>query len=189
MERFLGANANITTHNSPTPNQAKQTVEGMTGQSEEAETVTRSRLNIQMENPKITVTETPESAMIQAQANEEAVTLILQHVDEFCHKAAKGDARKRSVIESIIILHYLEDYNARRIAEILGERFEEFAGYEECTRKTGSKAGFTARKPKGDYKVWRVLQRFQEFVHGTHLSQAIHKVMVTGTVDPIRRFA
>lgn len=160
MERYLGANANVTTHNSPTPNQAKQTVDSLTQESGE-DMQGRSQLSILMENPKVVVTETPESLLLDLQAERETLPEVLLFIDAYCKEAAKGNARKRSILESIIILYFLEGYSTAQITEILGRRWKEFRGYKECTRKTGAKAGYVLRTPKNAYKVWRIAERFQ----------------------------
>lgn len=195
MERFLAANGNTITHNSPTEKQSCFTVEGLTsaswedGESGEFGSSGKARPKSMSWNPLITTTSTPESRLIEEERSQEATSTILTHVSAFAAKAGKQDARKRSMIESILILHYLEDYNSRRIAELLGARFEEFQGYETFVRKSGKKAGFTYTKPKGDDKVFRIIERFKTFVHSTHLSDAIHQVMASGSVEPIRKFA
>lgn len=169
MERYLGANAHTTTHNSPTPNQAQQTVEEMTyGLSPDNEEGRRTgRLSALMSDfPRVVVTETPESLLVQGQMEQETLPQVLLFIDGYCKEAAKGNARKRSILESIIILYFLEGYSTAQITEILGKRWQEFRGYKECTRKTGAKAGYVLRTPKNAYKVWRVAERFQRSLGG-----------------------
>lgn len=191
MERYLGANGNTISHNSPTEAQSQIRIADFdsAAESEFAPNTAHSKRFMQKCSALFAATETPESRLIDEERSREATSTILSHIASFSAQAAKEDARKRSMIESVLILHYLEDYNFRRIAEILGERFEEFAGYRTCTRKSGKKAGFTYTAPVGDDKAFRIVERFKAFVHSTHLSAAIHNVMATGTVEPIRKFA
>jgi len=194
MERYLAANGNTITHHSPTEAQSSWNVDeisrGLLDDGDNERSLYRpSQARLRSQLPLVTTQATPESLLLQQESSQAAVSTILSHISSFAAQTGKKDARKRSMIESVLILHYLEDYNSRRIAEILGERFEEFQGYVTVQRKTGAKAGFNYTKPKGDDKVFRIIQRFKTYVHSTHLSQAIHDVMATGTVAPIKKFA
>jgi hypothetical protein len=172
MERYLGANGRTITHNSPTQKQAWQTVEEMTG--EQGEHSCRSLSSIRRDNPKVSVTETPESILIRPEAEQESETRVLKLICAFCEKQAKGDARKRSILESAIVLYHLERYSTPRVCEILEERYSGFGGYTEHVRKTGAKAGGTVKTANSAYKVRRIVQRFEQYVRG-RLSPSLGK--------------
>jgi hypothetical protein len=207
MERYLDGNGGTISHNSPVAGQLKwDSVGDITemapadaasqDQSKTGSCVLMSRYAVDsVRMDRLTETSTPESLMLDTEAAGKAETLILQHIASFCKNSVKDNDRERSVVESIIVLHYLEGYTINRTAEILGERFEEFAGYRENERSFRSDrqqqlaAPKVEREPKGRFKVARTLKKFQEFIRGSHLSEAIHAVMVTGTVEPLKKFA
>lgn len=196
MDRFLLSNGNTISHNSPLWGQmVNGTVSELT-ESKESEVHTASILSTDTARlGRISDTGTPESLLLEGEAAAKAETLILQHVAAFCDKCVKKSDREKSIVESIVVLHYLEGYDVTRVAEILGERFNEFAGYYErqltkrCDRVSTSTAVRMQRQPKGRFKVSRTLAKFQEFIRGTHLADAIHKVMATGSVEPVKPFA
>ena len=214
MERYLDGNGGTISHNSPVAGQLKwdsvnditepfggpETIPGTVNESLGSATKGSGGLmlryavdSVRME--RLTETTTPESVLLDTEAAGRAETLILQHISSFCESAVKKNDRERSIVESIIVLHYLEGYSTNRTAEILGERFEEFAGYRENERSFRSDrnqklaAPKVEREPKGRFKVARTLKKFQEFIRGTHLSAAIHMAMETGSVEPVKKFA
>ncbi|MBS1853937.1 MAG: hypothetical protein JST11_01115 [Acidobacteria bacterium] len=137
-------------------------MEEMTG--EQGEHTCRSLSSIRRDNPKLCVTTTPESILIAPQAEQESETRVLKLICAFGEKQAKGDARKRSILEAAIVLYHLERYSVPRVCEILEERFSGFGGYTEHVRKTGRRAGGTVRTPNSAYKVRRIVQGFEKFV-------------------------
>jgi hypothetical protein len=157
MERYLAANGRIITHNSPTQKQACQPVEEMTGaQGEQG----RSLSKIRRDNPHVTVTQTPESLLTEPEHEQAGEARVLTLIAAYCAKEAKGNRRKRSILESAIVLCCLERYSVPRVCEMLEARFSGFGGYTECIRKTGRKAGSIAKTPKSAHTVRRIVQRF-----------------------------
>lgn len=186
MERYLAANGRTITHNSPTQKQAMQTVEEMTTVGvTQGEHAGHSLSSIRRDNPHITVTETPESLLTVPEEDGKAETRVLQLIVAFSKTEAKGDARRRSILESAIVLHCLESHTMPRVAEILAARFPEYEGYDECFRRTGPKAGQTVRTSKGACKVRRIVQSFGRYIreHGLRLK------FVAATESCHQRFA
>lgn len=204
MERHLDANGGTISHNSPVAGQLKwDSVADMTDPAAAAGAAADGggpslMLKYAVDSvrkERLTETSTPESLLLDTEAARRAETLILQHVAAFCQNAVRENSRERSVVESIVVLHYLEGYTINRTAEILGERFEEYAGFREnertfrSDRKQALAAPKVEREPKGRFKVARTLKKFQEYIRSTHLSAAIHTCMETGTVTPLKKFA
>lgn len=166
MEVFLASTCNTIRHNSPMASG------GDTDVLCAKDLVTRS---------------TPESEMITKERNDNAIAIMVQHIAGFCAKVAK-DAREQAVVESTLVLHFIEEYTPARVAEILGERFDEYKGCDVYVRKTScktSKAGQKRFRQKGTVTVERTIQRFKDYIRTTHFADRIREVMATGSIDPM----
>ncbi len=124
----------------------------------------------------------PLQHMVKSQVEGEVKERILRYIDGFARKASKGDARKQAMIETMLVLVHLEDYSYARTAEILGETYEEFCGKELIERNNGYQP---IQKQKGSRQTLRTCQQFAKYCATTHLSEKIHEVLTTGSMDRV----
>lgn len=124
----------------------------------------------------------PEQQLVGGEVSEEVRTRLLRYVDGFATKVSKGDPRRKALTETMLVLVYLENYSYARAAEMLGETYAEFHGKELIERAGG---GAPIEKQRGSRQTLRTCKQFDEYCAKLHLSEKIHEVLHTGSMDRI----
>jgi hypothetical protein len=186
MEMYMASNCNTIRHNSPladggdTENLVWPQVWEIDGKFRGSPTV-QAIAGYTLKDPG------PEVQLIEKERNEKAQEILLHYIGCFASQATKK-FREKAIIESILTLHFIEDYKVSRVAEILGQRWEEFRGYSEFHYKAthgARKEGQRLIRPKGHNRVLRTIDRFEVFIRKTHFAERIKEVMQTGNMAAI----
>lgn len=175
MEAYLEANGATISHNSPVnclEHRDELNHEG--GSTNRTNNFMKHRSNFV----------DPERILLNRETDQRVNAELLQFIASFCEDHATG-LQQKSIMETALVLHYLEDQDTMRIGDILGERFPQFKMRTTSRRNRANGKVYTTQR-REDITVRRILAKFQEYVRTSVLRDKLRRVMETGTLGPIQ---